>query len=120
MSHLCFINFSDQTQQWSYKFCSNKLFINREKVKVLKKFMDWGSIDQQHNGRKSPIHEILSKKILSKSHAKRVWGSQNLFNQKIFRSPNSLRMGFTFLMDANTSKYFYNYFMGMMQTLINY
>ena len=26
------------------------------------------------------------------------------------RSPNSLLMGFTFLMDANTSKYFYNYF----------
>ena len=29
------------------------------------------------------------------------------------RSLNSLCMGFTFLMDANTSKYFYNYFMGM-------
>ena len=27
-------------------------------------------------------------------------------------------MGFTFLMDANTSKYFYNYFMGMKQTLV--
>ena len=27
-------------------------------------------------------------------------------------------MGFTFLMDANTLKYFYNHFMGMMQTLI--
>jgi len=25
-------------------------------------------------------------------------------------------MGFTFLMDANTSKYFYNYFMGVKQT----
>ena len=34
------------------------------------------------------------------------------------RSPNSLCMGFTFLMDANTSKYSYNYFMGMKQTLI--
>ena len=29
-------------------------------------------------------------------------------------------MGFTFLMDANTSKYFYNYFMGMKQTLISH
>ena len=36
------------------------------------------------------------------------------------RSPNSLRMGFTFLMDANTSKYFYNCFMGMKQTLISH
>ena len=29
-------------------------------------------------------------------------------------------MGFTFLMDANTSKYFYNHFMGMNQTLISH
>ena len=29
-------------------------------------------------------------------------------------------MGFTFLMDANTLKYFYNYFMGMKQTLISH
>ena len=27
-------------------------------------------------------------------------------------------MGFTFPMDANTSKYFYKYFMGIKQTLI--
>ena len=26
-------------------------------------------------------------------------------------------MGFTFLMDANTSKYFYNYFMGLNLTI---
>ena len=29
-------------------------------------------------------------------------------------------MGFTFLMDANTSKKFYNYFMGVKQTLISH
>ena len=34
------------------------------------------------------------------------------------RIPDSLCMGFIFLMDANTSKYFYNYFMGLKQTLI--
>ena len=34
------------------------------------------------------------------------------------RSPNSLCMGFEFLMDANISNYSYNYFMGMKQTLI--
>ena len=45
---------------------------------------------------------------LSKSHAKRFC-----------RCLKSLSMGFTFLMDANTSKYFYNYFMGMKQTLIS-
>ena len=42
------------------------------------------------------------------------------FEREICRSPNSLHMGFTFLMDANTSKYFYNYFMGMKQTLISH
>ena len=36
--------------------------------------------------------EIASGRVLSKSHAKRFC-----------RSPNSLCMGFTFLMDANTS-----------------
>ena len=36
------------------------------------------------------------------------------------RSPNSLLMGFTFLMDANTSKYFYNFLMGVKQTLISH
>ena len=29
-------------------------------------------------------------------------------------------MGFTFPMDANTSKYFYNYFMGIKQTLVRH
>ena len=28
--------------------------------------------------------------------------------------------GFTFLMDANTAKYFYNYFMGMKKALISH
>ena len=41
--------------------------------------------------------------ILSKSHVKKFWGPQ-----RFCRSPNSLHMGFTFLMDTNTSKYFYN------------
>jgi hypothetical protein len=36
------------------------------------------------------------------------------------RSPNSLCMGFTFLTDENTSKYFYNYFMRMKQTLMSH
>ena len=63
--------------------------------------------------------------IMSKSHAKTVWGPQNLPKDRrswgrFCRSPNSLHMGFTFLMDANTSKYFYNYFMGMKQTLISH
>ena len=46
--------------------------------------------------------------ILSKSHVRwlRSWG-------RFCRSPNSLHMGFTFLTDANTSNYFYNYFMGV-------
>ena len=44
---------------------------------------------------------------------RRSWG-------RFCRSPNSLHMGFTFLMDANTSKYFYNYSMGMNQTLISH
>ena len=43
----------------------------------------------------------------------RSWG-------RFCRSPNSLCMGFTFLMDANTSNYFYNYSMGVKQTLISY
>ena len=52
--------------------------------------------------------------VLSKSHAKTVWGPQNLPKDRrswgrFCRSPNCLRMGFTFLMDANTSKYFYNF-----------
>ena len=34
------------------------------------------------------------------------------FGDRKILSPNSLRMGFTFLMDANTSKYFYNLFYG--------
>ena len=55
---------------------------------------------------------------LSKSHAKTVLGPQNLPKDRrswgrFCRSPNSLCMGFTFLMDANTSNYFYNYFMGV-------
>jgi hypothetical protein len=33
---------------------------------------------------------------------------------------NCLRMGFTFLMDANTSNYFYNYFMGMKQSITSH
>ena len=33
---------------------------------------------------------------------------------------NCLRMGFTFPIDANTSKYFYNYFMRMKQTLMSH
>ena len=54
-------------------------------------------------------------RVLSKSHAKTVWGPQNLPKDRrswgrFCRSPNCLCMGFTFLMDANTSKYFYNYF----------
>ena len=54
---------------------------------------------------------------LSKSHAKTVWGPQNLPKDgrswgRFCRSLNCLRMGFTFLMDANTSKYFYNLFYG--------
>ena len=32
----------------------------------------------------------------------------------------TLFMGFTFLMDANTSKYFYNYFTGVKQALISH
>ena len=56
---------------------------------------------------------LLHIKIMSKSHAKTFWGLQS-------RSPNSLRMGFTFLMDANTSNYFYNYFMGVKETLISH
>ena len=69
--------------------------------------------------------EGISLPVMSKSHAKRVWGPQNLPQDlpsfgRFCRSPNSLRMGFTFLMDANTSKYFYNYFMGMKQTLISH
>ena len=51
--------------------------------------------------------------LLSKSHAK-------FGHCKISRSPNSLCMGFTFLMDANISNYFYNYFMGVKQTLISH
>ena len=52
--------------------------------------------------------------VLSKSHAKTVRGPQNLPKDQRFwgrfcRFPNSLHIGFTFLMDANTSKYFYNY-----------
>ena len=66
--------------------------------------------------------------VLIKSHVKAVWRPQNLPKDwrswgRFCRSPNSLRMGFTFLMDANTSKYskyFYNYFMGMKQTLISH
>ena len=50
---------------------------------------------------------------LSKSHAKTVWGPQNLPKDRRFcRSPNSLRMGFTFLMDANTSKVILQLFYG--------
>ena len=43
--------------------------------------------------------------LLSKSHAK-------FGHCKISRSPNSLCMGFTFLMDVNTSKYFLQLFYG--------
>ena len=48
--------------------------------------------------------------VLSKSHAKTVWGPKNLPMDRrswgrFCRSSNSLPMGFTFLMDANTSKY---------------
>ena len=38
----------------------------------------------------------------------KFWGLQKRF----CRSPNSLCMGFTFLMDANTSKYFLKQFYG--------
>jgi hypothetical protein len=45
---------------------------------------------------------------------KRVWGPKNLpkeprSRRRFFRSPNTFYLGFTFLMDANTSEYFYNY-----------
>ena len=68
----------------------------------------------------SPLHTIS--KIGEKS---RFSDDNFLYNiaptkMSICRSPNFLRMGFTFLMDANTSKYFYNYFMGMKQTLISH
>ena len=45
-----------------------------------------------------------------------VYYSRVVFNQVMMAY--SLRMGFTFLMDANM--YFYNYFMGMKQTLISH
>ena len=50
---------------------------------------------------------ITSYKILSKSHVKRVWVPQNLPRSwgRFCRFPNSLRLGFTFPMDAKTSKY---------------
>ena len=63
--------------------------------------------------RSDELWHSLQKKLyhilLSKSHGKRFC-----------RSLNSLCMGFTFLMDANTSQYFYNYFIGTKQTLINH
>ena len=49
---------------------------------------------------------------LSKSHVKRVWGPQNLLKDR--------RDLLTFPMDANTSKYFYIYFMGIKQSLIRH
>ena len=58
-----------------------------------------------------PIYQsVFTEYVLSKSHAKTVWG----------RSPNFLCMGFTFLMDANTSKYHYNFFMEVKETIISH
>ena len=37
-------------------------------------------------------------------------------DRKNFVGLPQTRVGFTFLMDANNSKYFYNYFMGVKQT----
>ena len=45
---------------------------------------------------------------------------QSVYAKRFFRSPNSLCIGFTFPMDANTSKYVYNYFMEIKQTLIRH
>ena len=68
----------------------------------------WHCGTQEDNSKHSSIEVIAGLLILPKSHVKPVW-----VLREILRSPNSLRMGFTFLMDANTSKYFYNYSMGM-------
>ena len=40
--------------------------------------------------------------------------------QRQFGDPNFLFVEFTFPMDANTSKYLYNYFMGIKQTLVRH
>ena len=98
--------------------------------------MFWGVIlingDKAWNGDNLKVGTIccstlksLQIEVLSKSHATIVWGPRNLSKDwrswgRFRRSPNSLCMGFTFLMDANTSKYFYNYFMGVKQTLISH
>ena len=69
--------------------------------------------------------KIENNRVFSKTHAKKVWGPLNLpkdkrSSERFCRSPNSLPMGNTFLIDANTSKHFYNYFMGMKQAIISH